>query len=114
MPTFAALREIPTTGLNEWESSLLSSMKENIEILTGARVSGAKAVMTDVLASRIKAVDNLTSKQITSTGAGFIISGSSVPSLADYNLLRQDVQTLINDVARVQNLLNNLIQALET
>ena len=114
MATFAALRDIPTTGLNEWESSLLNGMKENIEILTGARVSGAKAVMTDVLASKIKAVDNLTSKQITATGAGVNISGSNVPLLSDYNLLRQDVQTLINDVSRVQNLLNNLIQALET
>ena len=114
MPTFAALRDIPTTGLNEWESSLLNGMKENIELLTGARANGVRAVMSDVLASRIKAIDNLTSKQITANGAGFNIVGGSVPSLADYNLLRQDVQTLINDVSRVQNLLNNLIQALET
>ena len=114
MPRFAALREIPTTGLNEWESSLLSGMKENIELLIGARISGTKAVMTDVLASRIKAVDNLTSKQITAAGNGVNISGSNVPLLSDYNLLRQDVQTLINDVSRIQNLLNNLIQALET
>lgn len=114
MPRFAALREIPTTGLNEWESSLLGSMKENIELLTGNRVAGVKAVMTDVLASRIKAVDNLTSRQIIAAGAGFTISGSNVPSLADYNLLRQDVQTIINDVARIQNVLNSLIQALET
>ena len=114
MPRFAALREIPTTGLNEWESSLLSSMKENIELLIGARISGTKAVMTDVLASRIKAVDNLTSKQIIAVGNGVNIAGSNVPLLSDYNLLRQDVQTLINDVSRIQNLLNNLIQALET
>jgi len=114
MPTFAALRDIPTTGLSEWEASLLNGMKENIELLTGARVNGVKAVMSDVLASRIKAVDNLTSRQITAVGAGFNISGNNVPSLADYNLLRQDVQTLINDVARMQTTLNNLIQALET
>jgi hypothetical protein len=89
-------------------------MKENIELLTGARTNGVRAVMSDVLASRIKAVDNLTIRQITAVGAGFNIAGNNVPSLADYNLLRQDVQTLINDVARVQTTLNSLIQALET
>lgn len=114
MPQFAPLREVPTTGLNEWESALLNAMKENIELLIGTRASGVKAVMTDVLASKIKAVDNLTIKQITAVGAGFNISGSNVPSLADYNLLRQDVQAIINDLARVQTTLNNLIQALET
>jgi len=112
MPSFAPLRDIPQSGLNEWEVALLQGLKENVELMTGARVNGVRAVMSDVVASRIQPQDYRTIIQITAVGAGYNIGGSNVPSLEDYNLLRADVQTVINDLGRVELALNNLLQIL--
>ena len=114
MPTFAALRDIPQAGLNEWEFALLQSIKENLEILIGARQAGVRAVMTDNVAAAVRPQDNRTLVQISAVGAGYNIGGNNVPSLEDYNKLRADVQALANDVGRVQLVLNNLIQVLGT
>jgi hypothetical protein len=112
MPQFAPIRDIPQSGLTEWESALLQGLKENVELLAGARVNGVRAVMSDVVANNIRPQDYRTLVQISAVGAGFDIGGSLVPSLADYNLLRADVQNVINDLGRVELALNNLIQIL--
>lgn len=114
MPTFAAIRDIPQSGLNEWEAALLAGLKENVELLIGARIGGVRAVMSDVVAAGISPQDYRTLIQISATGAGFNIGGSLVPSLADYNLLRADVQAIANDLGRIELALNNLIQLLRT
>ena len=52
-------------------------------------------------------------KQVSAKGAGFTISGQEIPSLEDYNKLRQDVQTLSEDVRITRAVLNTLITQLK-
>jgi hypothetical protein len=51
--------------------------------------------------------------QVTATGAGYTISGVTVPSLDDYIKLAQNVQSLANDVANLRSTLNALISQLK-
>lgn len=112
MPSFSAIRDIPQTGLSEWEWALLSALKENLEVLMGQRQSGVKAVTTDSISVVQQDVQQM--KQITAQGAGYTISGSTVPSLDDYVKLMTNVQQLANDLASLQNVLNTLIGQLRS
>ena len=51
--------------------------------------------------------------QVTAKGAGFTISGQNVVSLEDYDKLRQNVQTLADDLAFTRAVLNALIKQLK-
>jgi hypothetical protein len=50
--------------------------------------------------------------QISARGDNYLISGVYVPTLADYTKLRNDVQQLALDVAKIQDALNALLQNL--
>jgi hypothetical protein len=111
MPTFASIRDVPQIGLSEWEYALLAALKENVEVLMGTRQAGARAIMSDQITVVVQ--DNQQLKQVTAKGDGFDIGGQKVAGLADHVLLIQDVQGVANDVARLQNVVNTLLQQMK-
>jgi hypothetical protein len=113
-PTFAAIPNIPTQGLSNWQYSTLTAMKENVELLMGARGGSASAVSAITRGS--VTVDNAPTQnmqRVTADGSGFTISGVTVPSLDDYAKLIGNVQQLANDVAALRNTVNTLINQLK-
>lgn len=111
---FTAIPDIPATGLSSWQAQTLSAMKENVELLIGVRgeKTGASRAVTKAQIG-VAAAPDQNMQRVTATGAGFTISGVNVPSLEDYGALLTNVQELANDVARLRNTLNTLIQQLK-
>jgi hypothetical protein len=113
-PRFSAIPTIPQSGLTDWQFQTLNAMKENIELLTGARGSGA-ASASAVTRSSITVLEApaQTMQRVTAQGLGFTISGVLVPSLDDYIKLASNVQQLANDVATLRSIINTLITQLK-
>jgi hydroxymethylpyrimidine/phosphomethylpyrimidine kinase len=105
-----ALPEIPTENLSN-EAILLSSMKENVELLTGTRGESDLASMAIVRGDMtVSQVGNQLMGTVSADGSGFTISAVEVASLASHRALRDDVQRLANDLARTRAALDLLIQ----
>jgi len=115
MARFTAIPNIPQSGLTDWQFNTLNAMKENLELLTGARneKDGSSRALTKSTVTVAQAPTQ-SMQRVTAEGAGFTISGVNVPSLADYEKLVINVQQLANDVAALRNTLNTLIQQLKT
>lgn len=112
LPTFAAVPNIPLSELNNWQYSTLNSLKENVELLTGARSGGQLRAVTKAQLS-VAAPPAQTMTNVTAQGAGYTISGASVPTLDDYVKLVANVQSLANDVAALRSTVNLLIAQLK-
>lgn len=113
MPSFTPIRDIPQQGLSEWEAAVLSAMKENIEILTGYRTAGVRAVTTDTVnTQQILAVSY---QQMLAEGRGSSYSGSPTYALYnDYVKLIQSVTNLAYDVSQLRQTVNALIAQLKS
>lgn len=111
-PRFSAIPSIPQQGLSDWQFSTLNAMKDNIELLTGARGSTAGVAITK---GNITVTDapTQTMQRVTAEGTGYTISGVAVPSIDDYVKLVLNVQQLANDVAAIRVTLNTLINQLK-
>lgn len=112
-PSYRAIPDI-SRDAPTWEYDVLSAIKENLEILMGTRVAGMGAATTSVETS--PAATMQTQTRITAQGAGYQANSSGnlpasaqVPSLADYVKLATDVQTMMQDLTRVQAVLVALI-----
>ena len=112
-PRFTAIPAIPQGGLNDWQFNTLTAMRENIELLTGARGSdnSVRALLSGQITVTNPPAQNMT--RVTAQGAGFTISGATVPSIDDYGKLVSDVQQLANDVANLRATVNTLINQLK-
>lgn len=109
---FAAVPAIPQSGMTDWQFQTLNAMKENIDLLTGARGGGAGAAVTRGSVT-IREAPQMTMQSVSALGAGYTISGVTVPSSDDYAKLVSDVQKLANDVAVLRNTVNSLIAQLK-
>jgi hypothetical protein len=112
-PRFSSVPNLPQSGLTDSQSSIISALKENVELLIGAR--GSSNATRAVLGGQITVANPATQtmSRVTATGAGFTISGVTVPSLDDYNKLAVNVQQLANDVASLRQTVNTLINQLK-
>lgn len=112
-PRFTAIPSIPQGGLTDWQFNTMTAMKENIELLIGAR--GSDRSVRAVVSGQITVANppNQTMTRVSAGGAGFTIGGTTVPSLDDYIKLVSDVQQLANDVASLQATVNALINQLK-
>lgn len=112
-PRFTAIPSIPQGGLNDWQFNTLTAMKENIELLTGARGAdnSVRAVVKGQVTVSNPPTQNMT--RVTAQGTGYTIGGATVPSLDDYGKLVSDVQQLANDVANLRTTVNTLINQLK-
>lgn len=113
-PRFSAIPSIPQQGLSDWQFTTLNAMKENIELLTGARGNGTSSAAAVTRSSvTVANAPTQTMQRVTAEGTGFTISGVTVPSLEDYGRLILNVQQLANDVAALRNTVNALINQLK-
>jgi len=114
MARFTAIPAVPQGGITDWQSVLISSVKENVELLTGLR-GEADLASRAVVKGQITLLEmpDQNMRQVSSKGTGFTISGQEVAGLTDYGLLLTDVQTLANDVAFNRTVLNALIRQLK-
>jgi hypothetical protein len=93
-----------------WQYYMLNALKENVDLLTGARgeKDGASRAITKASVT-ITSVPAQSMRQVTAQGAGVNIEGAVVPALEDYVELLKNVQSLANDVASLRDTLNTLI-----
>lgn len=110
---FVSIPSIPQGGLTDWQYNTLNSLKENVELLTGARGTdnSVRAVVSGQVTVANPAAQTMT--RVTATGAGLTISGATVPTLDDYITLVQNVQSLANDVASLRATVNTLVNQLK-
>ena len=114
MARFTAIPAVPQGGITDWQSVLISSVKENVELLTGLRGEAdliSKAITQGQITVSLMPDQDL--KQVTAKGAGFTISGQEVAGLDDVGKLITDVQTLANDLAFTRAVLNALLRQLK-
>lgn len=111
---FTAIPAVPQGGLNQWEYSTITALKDNVELLIGARgdMGASSRAITKGQVSVSEAPQQVM-RQVTAEGVGFTISDVNVPSMNDYVKLLSNVQQLANDVASIRNTLNALIQQLK-
>lgn len=109
-PRFSSIQEIPLEGVDFHLFEVLTSMKQNIELLTGQR-NEADIVSKAVTAASVTIPDagTPTFSGVTATGVSFTVNNVRVPSYDDYTKLLTDVQKLGNDVAELRSLLNTLL-----
>ena len=113
MARFTAIPAVPQGGITDWQSVLITSVKENVELLTGLRGEAdlaSKAVTKGQITLQTMPDQNM--KQVSAKGTGFTISSQEVAGLDDVGLLITDVQTLANDLAYTRAVLNALIDQL--
>ena len=114
MARFTAIPGVPQTNITDEQSLLISTIKQNVELLAGIRGeedSQSKAVTKGDIDVNNLSLQNM--RQVSAKGEGFTISGQNVVSLEDYDKLRQDVQTLADDLAFTRAVLNALITQLK-
>jgi hypothetical protein len=114
MARYTAIPEIPLGGISDWMFAILSTMKQNVDLLTGqlneSDAASQALTHTDITANQAPP-PGLTS--ISATGAGYTIQGVQVPSLTDHVAVISDLQKLAVDVASLRNTVNALIQNLK-
>jgi len=113
-PRFTAIPNIPQQGLTDWQFVTLNAMKENLELLTGARGNSAVSATAITRGSvTVQDAPAQSMQRVTAEGVGFTISGVTVPSLDDYVKLITNVQQIANDVAALRNTVNALLNQLK-
>lgn len=115
MARFTGIPSLPQSGVDEWQYRVLGAMKQNIELLIGTRGeedSSSRALLKSSVA--VGSAPEPSLRSVSAVGSGFTISGAQVPSLADYQKLVSDMQSLVNDVANLRATVNTLISQLRT
>lgn len=118
MSRFTGIPSIPEGVAGEWQYTLLESMKENIELLTGLRGErdrSSKAVVKSDLT--IRSTPRPVFSGVSASGSGFSItppnqSTIEVASLEDYQKLLSDVRLLSEDVRNLRAAVDLLITQL--
>ena len=110
---YTAVPAVPLVGVDEWQSQLLNAIKENVELLIGARGETDRASAALNRASlNVSVPPAQTMTRISASGSGVTISGTNVPVLEDYTQLLNDVQRLANDVANLRATVEILVTQL--
>jgi len=93
-PRFAAIPSIPQTGLTDWQFFTLQALKEDVELLIGARGEKDRASQAVVKgALSVDAPPNQTMQRVTADGSGFAVNapemtatGATISVLTGVNL----------------------------
>ena len=113
MSRFTPIPSPPQSDITPWQSSILTSLKENVDLLTGLRGEKDGASTAVLKASiTIRAIPPQQMQRVSAQGSGVAVSGVAVPTLNDYSALLKDVQTLANDVASLRSIIETLISQL--
>ena len=114
MARFTGVPVVPTSGLPELQANLFSALKENVELLTGARGESDAAskalVRSDIEVKRVGAQVMGSVQHISPDGyTGAHDNANEIASLAALRALRDDVQVLANDLFTTRQALDLLI-----
>lgn len=110
MARFSAIPNPPQSEMSGWQYYMLNALKENVELLTGARGEKDSASRAITKASvTVTQAPAQTMRQVTAQGAAVNLDGAVVPAMDDYIELLKNVQALANDVATLRATLNTLI-----
>ena len=109
---FVSVPAVPLSGTNPVELATLSALKENVDLLIGARGSGSRQAITKAEVD-VNLAPQQQMRQVSALGRALSINGATVPTAEDYVKLVQDVQELANDVANVRDTLNTLLTRLK-
>lgn len=112
-PKFSAVPPPPLEGLDFSLYETITSLKQNVELLTGQRkeLDDASRALTTASVTVVEATNQRYTNS-TAAGVGFTVSGVRVPSYDDYNKLLTDVRNIGNDLADLRTTLNTLIAQL--
>lgn len=99
-----SIRDVPQSGVPQWEADILNQLKEAVEILAGVRQSGVRAVVNKNIT--VAVTDDVTMRRVTAVAPGAY-------SQTEFLNLMNNVQALAENLIAVQNRLNTLIQQLE-
>jgi len=115
---FTSVPAVPQGGFTDYQTVLISSVKENVELLTGLRGEAdtvSKAVTQGQVT--VNQMGQQKMQQVTAKGDGstITISGTAydLANLSDVRKLIVDVQTLAGDVAEMRATLNFLIKQMK-
>ena len=110
---YTAVPAVPIVGVEEWQSQILNALKENVDLLIGARGESDRASAALNRASlNVSVPPAQTMVRVSASGNGVTISGANVPIIEDYTQLLTDVQKLANDVANLRATVEILITQL--
>ena len=110
MTRFSAIPSPPQSEMSGWQYYMLNALKENVDLLTGARGEKDNASRALTKASiTVAPAPTQSMRQLTAQGAAVNIEGATVPDMTDYIELLKNVQALANDVATLRATLNTLI-----
>jgi hypothetical protein len=101
---FPSLRDVPQSGIPQWQSEFLMQVKEAVELLIGNRGAGTRAVMNKNVT--IVPQNYITMQRVTAVAPGAY-------SQQEFLNLMNNVQELANNVITLQNQVNELIKQLE-
>ena len=108
---FAAMPPVPMTGLDSFIASFMLATKQNVELLTGqyGDLNLRAVVRGQVSLTPV----TMTLTGVSARGDGVSISGTDVPTLADYQELVRTVQLLANDLSSTVSTLNALMASMK-
>ena len=107
MAAYTPIRDIPMSGLSEWEYAILQAMKENIEVLMGQR-GNSHAVTSDQITATLA---NPAYQQFLASGA----YGGAGPYAdgVDYGKLVQTVYNIATDLQNLRATVNTLLTQIQ-
>lgn len=108
--SYSAMPPVPQVGLDSFIAGFMLATKQNVELLTGQYGDVRFRALVKGQVTVLPATSTL--QQLTAKGNGVDISGTQVPTLADYQELLKSVQLLVNDVSVMRQTLNALITQL--
>lgn len=111
MAKFTGLPNLPigSAGVNPALMTMLASMTENINLLTGVKADGELSALTRGELRTLPNVSDQRVRAVSATGQGVNFNGYNLPLLEDYVKLVQDVQQITNDIAVLKQELQNVI-----
>lgn len=110
---FQAVPQIPS-GLADWQGLLFTSIKENVELLTATRGESDLASRAIVRGDfTVNQVGTQVMVQVNTNSNTTPVSLATAAPLNGFTDLRQDVQTLAEDLIRTRSALDLLISNLK-
>lgn len=116
---FTGIPNIPTDGLADWQAQIFSAIKEDVELLIGARGESDLASAAIIRGNiRVSSMETQTMRVVTATGKTWssisgLPTGESLADGAEFIKLRDDVQNLANDLATTRATINVLLGQLK-
>jgi len=115
MPRFVAIPELPVSGLLDFQALLFGAVKENVELLSGTRGEAdlsSRAIVRGDIQGEVEQLGTQNLVRINTSNSTTPTSFPTSAPLDGFIDLRNDVQTLADDLFRTRETLDLLIARL--